>query len=55
MAPFNETAREMLEIIYLWRRPLRLIDATLQRFLGKMPVTPTDQALRTTLQGFERL
>jgi nucleoside-diphosphate-sugar epimerase len=55
MAPFNETAREMREMVYLWRRPLRLLDAKLQRFLGEVPATPLDQALQTTLQGLQRL
>jgi nucleoside-diphosphate-sugar epimerase len=55
MAPFNETAREMREMIYLWRRPLRLIDGKLHRFLGDVPAAALDKALRTTLQGLERL
>jgi len=54
LAPFNETAREMREMIYLWHRPLRLIDGKLQRFLGELPATPLDQALRDTLQGLAR-
>lgn len=54
LAPFNETAREMREMIYLWRRPLRLLDDKLRRFLGDVPATPLDQALRTTLKGLGR-
>ncbi|AOH82615.1 hypothetical protein AWL63_00050 [Sphingomonas panacis] len=54
LAPFNETAREMRELIYLWRRPLRLADGKLRRFLGEVPTTPLDEALRTTLQGLGR-
>jgi nucleoside-diphosphate-sugar epimerase len=54
IAPFNETAREMREMIYLWRRPLRLKDGKLRRFLGQVPATPLDEALRTTLQGLGR-
>lgn len=54
LAPFSETAREMREMIYLWRRPLRLIDAKLQRFLGDVPATPLDEALRITLNGLGR-
>jgi nucleoside-diphosphate-sugar epimerase len=54
LAPFNETAREMRELIYLWRRPLRLIDGKLRRFLGEVPATPLGEALRTTLQGLGR-
>ncbi|RZF64035.1 SDR family NAD(P)-dependent oxidoreductase [Sphingomonas populi] len=54
LAPFTETAREMRELIYLWRRPLRLMDGKLRRFLGEVPATPLDEALRTTLQGLGR-
>jgi nucleoside-diphosphate-sugar epimerase len=52
---FNETAREMREMIYLWRRPLRLVDGKLQRFLGDVPTTPLDDALQTTLKGLGRM
>ncbi len=55
LAPFNETFREMREMIYLWRRPLRLRDDKLRRFLGRVPETPLDVALRATLQGLGRL
>lgn len=54
MAPFNETAREMREMIYLWRRPLRLSDGKLRRFLGEVPATSLDEALRTSLHGLRR-
>ena len=55
LAPFNETFREMREMTYLWRRPLRLRDGKLRRFLGVVPETPLDIALRATLQGLGRL
>ncbi|MBB3912406.1 NAD(P)H-binding protein [Sphingomonas desiccabilis] len=54
LAPFNETLREMREMIYLWRRPLRLADTKLRGFLGTVPETPLDQALRATLEGLGR-
>jgi nucleoside-diphosphate-sugar epimerase len=54
LAPFNETAREMREMIYLWRQGLRLLDGKLRRFLGDVPATPLGDALRTTLQGLGR-
>jgi nucleoside-diphosphate-sugar epimerase len=54
IAPFNETAREMREMIYLWRRPLRLMDGKLRRFLSELPTTPLGEALRTTLRGLGR-
>jgi nucleoside-diphosphate-sugar epimerase len=50
-APFVETFREMLEMTYLWRRPLRLDNRRLLAFLGKEPHTPTIDAVRSTLQG----
>lgn len=55
LAPFNETFSEMREMVYLWRRPLRLLDGKLRRFLGEVPTTAIDEALRTTLQGLGRI
>ncbi|MGR6330359.1 NAD-dependent epimerase/dehydratase family protein [Sphingomonas sp. XXL09] len=54
LAPFNETAREMREMTYLWRRPLRLLDSKARRFLGELPATPLDEALRNSLHGLGR-
>jgi nucleoside-diphosphate-sugar epimerase len=51
LAPFVETFREMLEMRYLWKTPLRLDNRKLVAFLGKEPHTPIDEALRDTLQG----
>ncbi|BCW86888.1 hypothetical protein sos41_00100 [Alphaproteobacteria bacterium SO-S41] len=50
IAPFNETMREMLEMRYLWQRPLRLTNAKLVRFLGAEPHTPLDMAVAATLK-----
>ena len=55
LGPFNETFREMGEMTYLWRRPLRLKDDKLRRLLGSMPQTPLDMALRLTLRGLGRI
>lgn len=52
---FNETFREMLEMRYLWRRPLRLDNAKLVEVLGSEPHTPLDQAVHETLQGMGSL
>ena len=41
-------------MIYLWRRPLRLRYGKLRRFLGGVPETQLDAALRATLQGLGR-
>jgi nucleoside-diphosphate-sugar epimerase len=50
-SPFVETFREMLEMTYLWRQPLRLDNRRLVAFLGEEPHTPAADALRTTLVG----
>ena len=50
-SPFVETFREMLEMTYLWRLPLRLDNRRLLAFLGEEPHTPTIDAVRATLQG----
>ncbi|HEY1719812.1 MAG TPA: SDR family NAD(P)-dependent oxidoreductase [Magnetospirillaceae bacterium] len=49
LAPFNETFREMLEMRYLWKRPLRLDNRKLVAFLGGEPHTHLDEAVRATL------
>jgi len=41
--------RELLEMRYLWRRPLRLDNRKLIAFLGEEPHTPLDCALERTL------
>ena len=50
-APFVETFREMLEMTYLWRAPLRLDNRRLVSFLGEEPHTPTSEAVRASLQA----
>lgn len=50
-APFNETFREMLEMRYLWQRPLRLDNGRLLRLLGDEPHTPLDVAVRESLRA----
>lgn len=49
VSPLNETFREMLEMRYLWQRPIRLDNAKLIGVLGREPHTPLDEALRATL------
>jgi hypothetical protein len=50
-SPFVPLFREMWEMRYLWRIPLRLDNAKLIRFLGEEPHTPLDQAVRESLIG----
>jgi nucleoside-diphosphate-sugar epimerase len=48
-SPFVEMFRELLEMRYLWRRPIGLDNAKLVAFLDAEPHTPLDAALRATL------
>ncbi|WP_269505547.1 NAD-dependent epimerase/dehydratase family protein [Burkholderia sp. IMCC1007] len=50
-APFVTTMREMLEMRYLWREPLRMDNARVTAALGREPVTPLDTAVGETLAG----
>lgn len=55
LAPFVETYRELLEMRYLWRRPIGLDGSKLARFLGAVPATPFDTAIRATLADMDVL
>jgi nucleoside-diphosphate-sugar epimerase len=50
-APFNATLRELCEMRYLWRQPVRLDNARLVDVLGAEPHTPLDVAVERTLAG----
>ncbi|WP_071332253.1 NAD-dependent epimerase/dehydratase family protein [Burkholderia contaminans] len=50
-APFVTTLRELLEMRYLWREPVRLDNARVTAVLGREPVTPLDTAVEATLAG----
>jgi nucleoside-diphosphate-sugar epimerase len=50
-APFVTTMREVLEMRYLWREPIRLDNARLVATLGREPHTPLDSAVAATLAG----
>ena len=43
------TFREMLEMRYLWRVPLRMDNARLEALIRAEPHTPLEQAVETTL------
>jgi nucleoside-diphosphate-sugar epimerase len=49
LSPFNTFMREVLEMRYLWERPLRLDNRKLVAFLGHEPHTPLDQAVRAAI------
>ena len=53
LSPFNETFREMLEMRYLWNRPIGLDNAKLVAFLGAEPHTDLDTAVRAALGDLE--
>lgn len=50
-APFVTTFRELLEMRYLWRQPVRMSNARLVSALGYEPHTPLDEAVEQTLRG----
>jgi nucleoside-diphosphate-sugar epimerase len=50
-APLVTTLRELLEMRYLWREPVRLDNTRVTAVLGREPVTPLDTAVEATLAG----
>jgi nucleoside-diphosphate-sugar epimerase len=50
-APFVITLRELLEMRYLWRQPVRMDNSRLLAVLGREPHTPLDEAVEATLVG----
>ena len=50
-SPFVTLFREMMEMRYLWREPLRMDNRRLVAFLGEEPHTPLDQAVGAALEG----
>ena len=51
LSPFVATFREMREMRYLWREPVRMDNAQLKAALGHEPHTPLDEAVEDTLIG----
>lgn len=50
-SPVVPIYREILEMRYLWKRPLRLDNAKLVAFLGQEPATPLEAGLAQTLKA----
>jgi nucleoside-diphosphate-sugar epimerase len=50
-SPFVTTLREMMEMRYLWREPVRMDNARLRAVLGAEPHTPLDAAVEASLEG----
>jgi nucleoside-diphosphate-sugar epimerase len=46
--------REISEMRYLWKTPHRLVGERLEQLVGKVPITPLDQALDETLRELYR-
>tara|TARA_R110000850_G_scaffold17318_3_gene53385 strand:+ start:8868 stop:9872 length:1005 start_codon:yes stop_codon:yes gene_type:complete len=55
LKPFVPLFREMAEMQYLWKVPVRLDNTKLVERLGSEPHTPMDEALRMTLEGIKCL
>jgi len=54
-SPFVTTLREMGEMRYLWRTPVRMSNARLVAALGREPHTSLDEAVEATLTGMGNL
>ncbi|WP_108125847.1 NAD(P)H-binding protein [Saccharospirillum mangrovi] len=55
IAPFNPMFKGMLEMRYLWHKPLTLDNAKLVAVLGQEPHTPLTQAVETSLRTLNSL
>ncbi|MBY0573241.1 MAG: NAD(P)H-binding protein [Undibacterium sp.] len=53
LALFKPTLKELFELRYLWKTPLRMHNAKLLKVLGEEPHTPLDRAIQVTLQGLK--
>ena len=51
LSPFVPLFRELSEMRYLWREPIRMDNARLTAVLGAEPHTPLEEAVRETLIG----
>lgn len=50
-SPLVATLRELREMRYLWKQPVRMANDALRAVLGEEPHTPLDAAVEATLQG----
>jgi nucleoside-diphosphate-sugar epimerase len=51
IAPFQPTIKELLEMRYLWKMPVRMANDGLLTLLGSEPHTALDDAVERTLRG----
>jgi nucleoside-diphosphate-sugar epimerase len=54
-SPFVAFMRELIEMRYLWRTPLRLDNTKLVNLLGREPATPIDEAIAATLREMKAM
>lgn len=54
-SPFVTFMRELIEMRYLWQKPLRLDNRKLVRCLGEEPHTPLDEAVAATLRSMKAI
>jgi nucleoside-diphosphate-sugar epimerase len=54
-SPFSKTMREVRKMRYLWSTPIELDGTRLHGFLGTVPATPLDTAVRQTLEDLRTL
>lgn len=55
LAPFATFPREVMEMRYLWKKPIRLDNARLIKTLGQEPRTDMDKAVKLTLASLNCL
>lgn len=55
LSPFVTTFRELREMRYLWREPVRMSNERLRAVLGDEPHTPLDDAVEAALTGMGSL
>lgn len=54
LAPFGGFPRKAVDILPVWRHPMRLDNARLVELLGAEPRMPVVEAVRATLAGLRR-
>lgn len=54
-SPLSQTMREVRKMRYLWSTPIELDGTRLRAFLGGIPSTPLDEAVRRTLDALGTL
>jgi nucleoside-diphosphate-sugar epimerase len=55
VSPFVPMLRELMEMKYLWERPVRIRGKAIESALGEEPRTPLDEAVRATLGSLQAI